>query len=113
MTPSPVTPGAWAVVRGEEPKVFLAENADVISRLLALQLVAQMPASEISSKVALEEMRRALLAEHWAVALAAWIEETGTPVDVYPESLKVWTEADLDRDKASMEIRVAPIFADQ
>ena len=112
MTPSTATPGAWAVVRGDEPRVFLAENADVISRLLAVQLVAQMPAREISSKVALEEIRKALLDEQWATALAAWIEETGTPVDVYPESLKVWTEEDLDRDKASMEIRVAPLFAD-
>lgn len=109
---SPVPPGAWAVVRGEEPRVFLAENEDVISRLLALQLVAKTPAHQISSKAVLEELRRSLLAEHWAVAVSMWIGETGTPVDVYPEALKVWTEADLDRDKASMEIRVSPIFQD-
>lgn len=106
------TPGAWAVVRGDEPRVFLAENSEVISRLLALQLVARTSPDEISSKVILEQIRNALLAEQWAVALATWIEETGFPVDVYPESLPVWTEEDLDADSASMEIRMAPIFAD-
>ena len=110
--PEPAAPGAWAVVRGDEPRVFLAENEHVISRLLALQLVAKTSPDEVSSRVMLEEIRRALLAEEWAVALATWIEETGSPVDVYPESLKVWTEADLDSDSASMEIRMAPIFAD-
>jgi hypothetical protein len=106
----PLRPGAWAVVRSEEPKIFLAQDPDVISRVLALNLVAQMPASEISSEKHLDEMRRALLEERWADALAAWIEETGTPVDVYPESPRVWTENDLDLEKATLEIKVAPLF---
>jgi hypothetical protein len=57
-------------------------------------------------------MRAALLEERWADALIAWIEETGTPVDVYEEALPVWTERRLDGDQASMEIRMAPLFAD-
>jgi hypothetical protein len=105
-------PGAWAVVRSQEPKIFLATGADVISRALALNLVAQMPANEVSSPVRLKEMREALLQERWADALAVWIEETGTPVDVYPDSPRVWSEADLDADKASMEIRMAPLFSE-
>lgn len=104
--------GAYAVVRSDEPKVFLAENADVMARVLALNLVARTPARSVSSPARLDEMRAALLEERWADALIAWIEETGTPVDVYEESLSVWTEKRLDGDHASMEIRMAPLFAD-
>jgi hypothetical protein len=105
-------PGAWAVVRSEEPRIFLAADADVISRVLALELVAQMPAEQVSSPTHLEQMRSALLEERWADALAAWIEETGTPVDVYPESPRIWSENDLDLEKATLEIKVAPLFTD-
>ncbi|HYI44876.1 MAG TPA: hypothetical protein VE174_05355 [Actinomycetota bacterium] len=109
----PVTkPGAWAVVRSQEPQIFLADGPEVISRVLALNLVAQMPADTVSSPVRLKEMRRALLEERWADALADWIEETGTPVDVYPESPRVWSDTDLDLEQASLEIKVAPLFAD-
>jgi hypothetical protein len=104
--------GAYAVVRGDEPAVFLAEGADVMSRVLALHLVAQLPARSVSSPARLEEMRAALLEERWADAVVAWIEETGTPVDVYDERLKVWTEKELDAEQASMEIRMAPLFSD-
>jgi hypothetical protein len=41
-----------------------------------------------------------------------WIEETGVAVDVYTESPRIWTEAELDSEQASMEIRVAPLFAE-
>jgi hypothetical protein len=104
--------GAYAVVRSEDPVVFLAENADVISRVLALQLVAQLPAADVSSPARLREMQQALLEERWADALVAWIEETGTAVDVYEEVPKVWSGAELHAEQASMEIRVAPLFAD-
>ena len=105
--------GAYAVVREEEPKVFLAESADVLSRVLALQVVAQLPAATVRSSARLEEMRSALLEERWGDALVAWIEETETPVDVYDESLVVWTNEALDAEQASMEIRMSPLFGDQ
>lgn len=104
--------GAYAVVRDEEPKVFLAENADVPARVLALQVVAQLPAATVVSPARLEEMRSALLEERWGDALIAWIEETDTPVDVYDESLVGWTNEALDAEQASMEIRMAPLFGD-
>ena len=100
------------MVRGDDPKVFLAENAEVLSRALGLMLVANLPAREVSSSDRLVEMREALLEERWGDALVLWIEETGNPVDVYDEAPKVWDEGDLDLDRASMEIRVAPLFSD-
>ena len=53
-----------------------------------------------------------MLEERWADAVVEWIDETGTAVDVYEEVPKVWSEDDLDLDKASLEIRMAPVFAD-
>ena len=105
------TPGAYAVVRGEDPQVVLADDARVLSRALALTLVAQMPASQVSSPARLEEMRQSLLEERWADALVAWMEETDTSVDVYDERPRVWTAAELDEEQASLEIRVAPLFS--
>ena len=109
--PGPPRPGAYAVVRGDEPKIFLAENADVLSRVLGLMLVAHLPTGEVSSTSRLREIREALLEERWGDALVSWIEETGTAVDVYDEAPRVWSERDLDLDRASMEIRVAPVFS--
>jgi phosphoenolpyruvate carboxylase len=103
--------GAYAVVRDEDPRVFLAENATVLSRVLALQVVAQLPATSVRSPARLEEMRAALLQERWGDALIAWIEETDTPVDVYDEALIVWNSEALDAEQASMEIRMSPLFA--
>lgn len=104
--------GAFAVVRGEEPQIFLAEDAEVLARLLAVALVAELPAPDVSSPDRLEEMRRALLEERWADALVLWMDETSSAVDVYDECPRVWTGADLDLEKASLEIRVAPLFSD-
>ena len=108
----PVDAGAYAIVRGDQPQVFLAQDVKVMSRVLALHLVAQMPAGSVTSSVRLADMRAALLEERWADAVVSWIEETGTPVDVYGEPLHVWTEEHLDEEQAAMEIRMAPLFAD-
>jgi hypothetical protein len=72
---------AYAVVHRDPPEVFFAEDEHVLSRVLALQLVAQLPANEVSSPGRLEAMRQALLDERWADALVEWITETDTIVD--------------------------------
>lgn len=111
MTPAPPA-GAFAIIRQQEPQIFLAEDAAVLDRVLALHIVAQLSSAQVSSPARLEEMRSALLEERWADALAAWIEETGVPVDVYDERPPVWTAQQLDAEQASMEIRLAPLFKD-
>lgn len=104
--------GCFALIRGEEPSVLLAETSSLMDRVLALQVVAQLPASTVKSAGRLNKIRDALLEERWADAVVLWIEETGVAVDVYTESPSVWTERDLDVEQASLEIRVAPIFSD-
>jgi hypothetical protein len=101
-----VEPGAWAVVR-ETGQLFLADDAAVISRLLALKLAAQTRASRLSGP---GPIREALLEERWADALVEWMTQTGYTVDVYEEYVRVWTDDDLDADVAAMEIRMSPIF---
>ncbi len=105
--------GAYAVVREDVPKVFVAEDVDVLARVLALHLVGQLAAESVRSPSRLEEMRSALLEERWGDALIAWIEETDIPVDVYDEPLPIWTESALDAEQASMEIRMAPLFRER
>lgn len=102
---------AYAVVHWDPPEVFFAEDEHVLSRVLALQLVAQLRANQVSSPGRLEAMRKALLDERWADALVEWITETETAVDAYP-SEEIWTEERLDLDRATLEIRVSPLFTD-
>lgn len=104
--------GAYAIVRTDPPEILLADDADAISRALAIYLVAQLPAAEVTSPSHLREMREALLEERWADALLAWIDETGVAVDVYDEPTKVWSTDELDLDRASLEIRFAPLFSE-
>jgi hypothetical protein len=102
---------AFAVVHDDPPSVYIAEDAEVLSRVIALELIARTPASRISNRARLQRMRVALLEERWADALGDWIDETGRVVDAYPDET-IWTEARLDLEHAALEIRMAPLFAD-
>jgi hypothetical protein len=110
------TPAGWpgrvavGVVRSDPPRVFLAETPDVLSRVLALEVVAQTRPQELGDRPGqLEKIRDALLEERWADAVVNWIDATGEAVDAYPDE-PVWSEKRLDLEKATLEIRVAPIF---
>jgi hypothetical protein len=102
---------AFAVIHDDPPGVFIAEDADVLSRVLALELVARTRAGDIANEARLDRIRTALLEERWAEALVEWIDETGRAVDAYPDE-PIWTEDRLDLEHATFEIRMAPIFAD-
>ncbi|MFQ5556352.1 MAG: hypothetical protein ACE5GB_02415 [Acidimicrobiales bacterium] len=104
-----LSPGAYAIVKTDPPRLFLAENAAVISRLIALMVVAhEEPARLAAGRAAV--IRDALLEERWADAVVAWMSATDTFIDIYEEYVRVWTELDLDAELASMEIRMARIF---
>lgn len=98
---------AVAVTRNGVTEVLLAENADVLSRLVALRWVAQTRASELGGQV--ESLRQALLEERWGEAVYLWMAATDTIVDAYPDE-DVWTEERLNQDMALLEIRMSPIF---
>jgi hypothetical protein len=89
--------------------VYLANSPDVLSRLLALELVAHSDPDLLEGAGVLERVREALLDERWADAVVLWIQATNEAVDAYPDE-PIWTEQRLDEEKASLEIRMAPIF---
>ena len=89
----------------------MADDVDVLSRVLALQVVAHTPASAIDDSDVLDRIRTALLEERWGDALALWIEHGGDAIDVY-DDVEIWTEDALDVEQASFEIRMAPIFSE-
>lgn len=107
--PRPHLPGraAVAVVRSDPPQVFLAEDDEILGRVLAIKLVAQTPPEQLGSR--LTEVREALLDERWADAVLAWMSATGDVVDAYPDDT-IWTDARLDADAAALEIRLSPAF---
>lgn len=65
----------------------------------------------MSSSARRQEMQNALLEERWADALVAWMEETGVAVDVYDEAPRIWSKEDLDLERATLEMRVSPLFS--
>lgn len=101
---------AYAVVHSDPPEVFIAEDIDVLSRVIALELVAATPADRINEGRR-ERIKEALLTEQWGTAVFEWMTATGNIVDVYP-SEDVWTEARLDAERASFEFRMSPLFGE-
>jgi len=108
MATTSISPGAWAVVNYDTPQIFLAENAAVISRLIALKVVAASDPAVFGAAIA--AVRGHLLHERWPEAVLAWIEATGTTIDVYEEFVPVWTDRSLDEELASMAIRTSRLF---
>lgn len=109
VTADSVRLGAWAVVKHDTPQIFLAENAQVISRLIALKVVAASDSSVFKPHL-LDTVREHLLHERWADAVVMWMEATNTFIDVYEEYVPIWTEDTLDSEVASMEIRTSKLF---
>jgi hypothetical protein len=100
---------AVAIVRSDPPQVFLAEDDEVLGRVLAIKLVAQTAPAHLGAW--LTEIREALLEERWADAVLAWMSATGEVVDAYPDD-RIWTEEQLDAGGAALEIRLSPAFLD-
>lgn len=100
---------AHAVIRSDPPEVIVAEDIDVLHRVLGLHVIARLPASAYPPGVA-ARVREALLAGRWATALAEWMDATDTVVDVY-DDLTVWTADRLaEEDLAGVELQFSPLF---
>jgi hypothetical protein len=102
---------AFAILRSDPPQVFLAESDAVLGRLVALRLVARSEPSELEPSGLLDHVRKALLEERWGDATSLWMRATGHVLDGYPDE-PIATDAQLDEEYASVEIRLSPIFDD-
>ena len=101
---------AVAIVGSDPAQVFLATDEAVLSRVLALKVVARLDPTLLSPG-ALQPIRDALLEERWADAVGEWIQATGEAIDAYPDE-DVWSESRLDAEVAALEIRLQRIFDD-
>jgi hypothetical protein len=103
---------AYAVLHGDPPEVYVAEDVDVLHRVIALEIVAQTPAAALSEEVA-NKIRDALLAEEWGTAVELWMTYySRQPLDVYPSGLRVWTDAMVTADLTGIELQFRPLFKD-
>jgi hypothetical protein len=101
---------AYAVVHSDPPEVYLAEDTEVLARLLALEVVARTDPKGLPVD-AVARLREALLDERWADALVAWIERTGMGVDVYTH-LHIYAENDLPPDLIGAQLQFTRLFRD-
>lgn len=99
---------ACAVVHDDPPEVFLAEDLETLNWVLALKLIAPTPGRDISPGLR-QELRAAVLAEHWAEAVSLWME-------VRPGNIDVYSSYDLhgasDVALAAEELQFSPLFQD-
>lgn len=100
---------AYAVVLGDDPIVVLAEDEDVLTRAVAVEVVAATPPAKLGGHV--DGIRQALLDDDWLEAVQLWMSATGNVIDAYP-SERVWDEASLDEETTSMELRMKRLFSD-
>lgn len=99
---------AYAVVRFDPPEVFLAENLDVLHRVLAMELVARTDPSELSEE-GVTRLRSDLLEERWGDAVTTWMRLHDTGIDVY-SYLHVYGESDLPVDLVGAQLQFTRLF---
>jgi hypothetical protein len=97
---------ACAVVRDDPPRVFVAEDMATLNWVLACQLVAKTPGSELPAGER-AALRTALVEERWGDAVIAFIDRTGIAVDVY-ESTDLYDPADIEI--GPLELQLTPLF---
>lgn len=97
-----------AVVRGDPPQVFIAEDMETMNWVLALRLVARTSPDEVGPDLC-ALLREALLEEQWADAVVLWMEHMEVEVDVYSSE-----DLFMARDVAfaAAELQFTPLFRD-
>jgi hypothetical protein len=99
---------ACAVVHGDPPEVFTAEDLDTLHWVLALKLIARTRGRDVPSGLR-ENLRSALTEERWGDAVELWMQVDPEAIDVYPSF-------DLHRpDDVALgpeELQFSPLFVD-
>ena len=100
---------AYAVVHTEPPSIFLADDLDLLHRVLALEVVARTDPALLGAAGA--GIREALLEERWGDATVEWIRATGTGIDVH-DGKSVYTDDDLPADMIGVQLQFTRLFAE-
>lgn len=101
---------AYAVVRFDPPEVFLAEDIEVLQRVLAFELVARTDAGDLGID-GTAMLRAALLEERWSDAVLAWMDLREVAVDVYT-FLPVFTDSELPSELIGAQLQFTRLFRD-
>lgn len=99
---------AYAVVRFDPPEVFLAEDVDVLQRVLALELVADTDPALLTEDGA-ADLRTALLEERWSDAVLTWMKLSEVAVDVYT-FLPVFAARELPSELIGAQLQFKRLF---
>jgi hypothetical protein len=94
-----------AVLHGDPPQVIVAEDLTALQWRIALELVAQTPASSLGGEA--ELIQEELLGEQWGAAVERWVQCTDAWLDVYESwPLHLAEEVEL----APAELQFTPLF---
>jgi hypothetical protein len=99
---------AYAIVHEDPPEVYIAESIEVLSEVLARQVIARSSSADFEAH-ALARIREALLQQNWSDAVEAWIIQTGVGISVF-DSEVVWSQEMLGKEPYRFIIRGTPIF---
>ena len=100
---------AYAVVHTEPPSIFLADDIEVLHRVLALEVVSRTDPALLGG--AATEVREALLEERWGDAVVCWIRTVGIGIDVY-DGKSIYTAEDLPADLIGAQLQFTRLFGD-
>ncbi|MEM8902148.1 MAG: hypothetical protein AAGA17_00890 [Actinomycetota bacterium] len=92
-----------------EVDVHLADDDRVLTRVVALEVVAATSPSRLGT--AADGVRAALRQGEYAEAIVRWMEATGARVDGFPDE-RIWRESELDDDSIQLELGLARLFDD-
>lgn len=101
---------AYALVPGDEEIAYIANDPEVLTRVLVSELVAKLRPDQLTSSQT-QRIREALLAEDWQEAVIAWMDATGRRLNIFDDE-PIWAATDLDAERLKLELRMSPIFED-
>lgn len=101
---------AYALVPGEETVTFVADDPEVLTRVVVLHLVAQLRPSQVEPGH-LQRIRSALDDGNWQEAIVAWMDATGKQLNIFDDE-PVWSDRSLDAERLGLELPLTPIFSD-
>jgi hypothetical protein len=101
---------AYAVIRDVTPTVFLAEDIDVLHRVLAMELVAKTRGADMD-ELTRTHLRELLLEERWAEAVLHWMELNHVDMDVYTHE-RIYRVSDVPPDLIGAQLQFTPLFQD-
>src|SRR5215217_733694 len=99
---------ACAVVHGDPPEVFTAEDVETLHWVIGLKLIARTRGRDVATGLR-DELRSALAEERWGDAVALWMEVDPEAIDVYP-SFDLYLPSDVELGPE--ELQFSAVFAD-